>query len=153
MGATPGRDALTVLGVCSRCTMGNVGRRLHWTWVTLYFLRVMIAACSRVYLMYVFFILSTSVRNICILLKHAWSIVNLMSSDESNNKRQVYFILFMSTFSLMFISKFGQQNVLRQGSSTRGPLAACDPGRVFHKIQCVMNIETWVTRHYLTKGK
>ena len=45
---------------------------------------------------------------------------------------------------------------LGQGSSTRGPRAACGPqrvscgpGRVFHKIQCVMNIEAWVTRHYL----
>ena len=29
----------------------------------------------------------------------------------------------------------------------------CGPGSVFHKIQCVMNIEAWVTRHYMTKGK
>ena len=34
-----------------------------------------------------------------------------------------------------------------QGSSTRGL------GRVYHKIQCVMNIEAWVTRHCMTKGK
>ena len=38
------------------------------------------------------------------------------------------------------------RNTLQQGSSTRGPHAAlrrvlCGPGRVFHKIQCVMNIE------------
>ena len=79
----------------------------------------------------VFFILSTSARNMCILLTHAWSIVNLMSSDEAKNKLEVYFILFMSTFSLMFISKFGQRNVLRQGSSTRGPLAACGPRASF----------------------
>ena len=32
--------------------------------------------------------------------------------------------------------------LLHQGSSTRGP------GGVFHKMQCVMNIEAWVTRHY-----
>ena len=36
--------------------------------------------------------------------------------------------------------------LLGQGSSTRGPPAAlgrvlCGPGRVLHKIQCVMNIE------------
>ena len=37
--------------------------------------------------------------------------------------------------------------------AARGPPAAlgqvlCGPGRVFHKTQCVMNIEAWVTRHY-----
>ena len=36
------------------------------------------------------------------------------------------------------------KNALEQGSSTRGPHAdlrrvLCGPGRVFHKIQCVMN--------------
>ena len=47
---------------------------------------------------------------------------------------------------------------LGQGSSTRGSPAAlgrvsCGPVRVFHKIQCVMNIEASVTRYYMTKGK
>ena len=47
-----------------------------------------------------------------------------------------------------------------QGSqpAARGPLPAlgrvlCDPGRVFYKIQCVMNIDARVTRHYMTKVK
>ena len=47
------------------------------------------------------------------------------------------------------LKKLSTQSLLQdleQGSSTRGPHAAlrrvlCGPGRVFHKIQCVMNIE------------
>ena len=55
-------------------------------------------------------------------------------------------LLFLLGFTTLF-------NILGQGSSTRGPRAVCGPGRIFHCIQCVMNIEAWVTRHYMTKGK
>ena len=42
---------------------------------------------------------------------------------------------------------FQTHYALDQGSSTRGP------GRVFHKMHCVMNIEAWVTRPWVRKSR
>ena len=62
----------------------------------------------------------------------------------------------VSTYSTTFLF-IKHKHTLNQGSSTRGPPATlgrvlCGSGTVFHKIQCVMNIEACVTRPRVLKS-
>ena len=67
-------------------------------------------------------------------------IISRVSADD---------LRFTATSSLC--SWRSKSGVFNHGPPRRRVL--CGPGRLFHKIQCVMNIEIWVTIHYMTTGK
>ena len=78
-------------------------------------------------------------------LEYDFIMCNMTRMDEYRN---AYIILVGLTERNKFLGRQRRswEDGLMQGSSTRGPHAAlrrvlCGPGRVFHKIQCVMIIE------------